>query len=90
MLAIIVAVALVPAVAFALAPDPPTSLVAVPGTEDPAIAVLDWNAPSGGPVTGYRIYTSTIANGAFRYSGETSATAFTFRGGFGGVEYTSA
>ena len=86
-LAIVVVVALLPAIAFALAPSPPTALNAVAGPEDPAIAVLDWSAPSGGAVASYRVFVSTIADGGYRFVGDTTETTFTFIDGFGGVEY---
>jgi len=87
-LAIIVVAALAPAIAFALSPDPPTALQAVAGPADPAIAILSWDPPAGDSVTtSYRVYASTISNGSYRYSGETSVTTYTFADGFGGVAY---
>ena len=75
-LATIVAVALVPAIAFALAPNPPTNLECGPGLAAPTIAVTRLEcSTSGEPVAGYRIYVSTLENGYYRYAGETSATS---------------
>jgi len=85
-LAIIVVAALVPAIAFALSPDPPTNLQVTEGVANPVIAELTWNAPAGDPVS-YVVYSSTVAAGPYRIAGETATTAFTFTDGFGGVAY---
>ena len=86
-LAIIVAVALVPAIAFALAPDPPINLQLQPGTESPVIAQLAWDPPAGGGVAAYRVEVSTIGNGTYRLVDEVTDTDYVFTDGYGGVDY---
>ena len=81
---LVAALALVPVVAFAFAPDPPTSLNAVPGTE-PVIARLTWNASPG--AVRYAVSVATTASGPFRLIGETQATTYDFKDGLGGVPY---
>ncbi len=81
---LVAALALVPVVAFAFAPDPPTSLNAVPGAQ-PVIARLTWN-PSSGAVR-YAVSVATTASGPFRMVGETQVTSYDFKDGLGGVPY---
>ena len=86
-LAIVVAVALMPALAFALAPDPPTNLQVTPGAASPAIAQLTWSPPASGSVARYEVFVSAFESSGYGPAGVTDSTEFTFSAGLGGVPY---
>ena len=78
---------LVPVVAFALAPKPPTSLTAVTGQTQPVVARLSWKASTSPDAVRYAVSVATDADGPFKVVGSTEATGYDFKDGLGGVAY---
>lgn len=85
--ALVVLAVLVPAIAFAIAPEPPRNLKAERGTEVPVIATIKWDAPESGDAVAYRVYVSALADSGYRLVDETTRTASEFSDGLGGVPY---
>jgi len=82
----LLAVALLPAIALALSPPPPSDLQVVSGAK-PAIAVLSWTASPDDSVEGYRVYIATAADGPYTLAESVGETTFTFTDGIGGIGY---
>ena len=83
--AVVAALALVPVVAFALAPQTPSSLTVVAGDAQPVIARLSWDASAD--AVRYSVSAATSPGGPFVVAGETEATTYDFKDGLGGVPY---
>jgi predicted CXXCH cytochrome family protein len=79
--------ALVPVVAFALAPHAPTNLSAVAGASEPVVARLTWKASTSADTARYAVSVATDANGPFRVVGSSETTGYDFKDGLGGVAY---
>ncbi|NTU70804.1 MAG: fibronectin type III domain-containing protein [Coriobacteriia bacterium] len=81
-------VCLIPIIAAAIAPTPPSSLLVTPGDEAPVVATLEWIASTDPQTTGYLVYVSIDpANGPFQLIAKTTGTSAVYDTGIPGIGY---
>ena len=83
-MSIVAALALVPVVAFALAPNAPGA-VQIDSAAEPVLGRLHWSASE--TAVRYSISVATDPSGPFRHVADTEKTEYDFVDGLGGVAY---
>lgn len=80
-------IAAFPATAFAAELAPPSGLYALPGEQEPVVAMLTWTPSPAAEAVGYRVYQSTAPDGAYRRVATTIEPAAEVFRGIAGVPY---